>query len=252
MNNFKASSNGSILPGKPNFRDIGGIPAFEGRKIKTGLIYRSGDLHSLTDEEIIILENLGLKTIIDFRSHREREHRPDRNIRTVKSIRNLVIPDLSREKATWFLHHTDAEGLETLLVDDYRRMVRDNQNEFAEMLEILAGTDELPVVFHCAAGKDRTGLAAIFLLTALGADREWVLGDYYVTNVYNAAYSENIIEKINDMGFQGELMRPMLEVRPEYLGAAMEVIDHEFEGLENYILNYLKADIDRLRERFLE
>jgi protein-tyrosine phosphatase len=231
---------------------MGGIPAFQGRQIKKGLVYRSGDLHSLTEDEILVLENLDLKTVIDFRSPREIEHRPDMQIRSVKMTKNFVIHDLSREKATWFLHHSDSKGLETLLIDDYRRMVTENQPEFSEMLDFLAKTNDLPLVFHCAAGKDRTGLAAIFFLTVLGVEYDLVLEDYYATNRHNAAYSDNIIEKINNLGFQGELMRPMLEVRPEYLNAAMEVIDKQFGGLQNYVINTLKAEIERLRERYLE
>jgi len=252
MKTSELSSNGSILYGKPNFRDIGGLPAFKGRKIKTGLVFRSGDLHSLTVEEIIILEDLGLATIIDFRSPREREHHPDKKIRTVKETRNLDILDLSREQAAVYLQNNNAKGLETLLVGDYIRMVRANQKEFSQMLEILANTDNLPVVFHCAAGKDRTGLAAFFLLTALGVDHKLVLQDFYASNIHNAAYSERIIQKINEMGLKGELMRPMLEVRPEYLDPALEVIDNEFGGLKGYITECLEADITRLRERFLE
>jgi protein-tyrosine phosphatase len=240
-----------VLPDNPNFRDFGGIVTSNGLKIRPGMVFRSGDLGHLTDEEVGLLERLGLNSIIDFRSPREVDHRPDKAISTVVESLNLCIHDRSREKATWFLRHSDAAGLESLLIDDYRVMVRENRPEFAAFLHYLSTTDNFPVVFHCAAGKDRTGLAAIFLLTALGVEWENISRDYFATNVHNASYSQSMIEKINSLGYQGELMRPMLEVRKEYLDAALEVIDSDFGGLWNYVAVELKAEVEKLRGRFL-
>ena len=239
------------LESQPNFRDLGGFPTADGRKIKHGLLFRSGDLHSWTDDDLIKLENLKIATIIDFRSDREREYRPDSVISSVKSIMNLVIPDLSREQATVYLSTNNALGLETLLVDVYRTMVNDNQKEYKEFFNILAHTRHLPILFHCAAGKDRTGLASLFLLAALGVDMKHILEDYYSTNIHNLEYSSKIIDKIHEMGFNGELMRPMLEVREEYLNAALEEIDLKYGGLNTFLIETLNADIRKLKERYL-
>jgi protein-tyrosine phosphatase len=240
-----------LIASKPNFRDLGGFPTTDGRKIKTGLLFRSGDLHSWTDEDLVKLEELKIATIIDFRSDREREYRPDNVISSVKSIMNLVIPDLSREQATEYLSANNARGLETLLIDVYRTMVNDNQKEYKEFFNILANTSHLPILFHCAAGKDRTGLASLFLLTALGVDMKYILEDYYSTNIHNLEYSNKIIGKFYEMGFNGELMRPMLEVREEYLNAALDEIDLKYGGLNTFLTETLNADISKLKERFL-
>ena len=239
------------LESQPNFRDLGGFPTADGRKIKTGLLFRSGDLHSWTDEDLLKLDALQIATIIDFRSDRERESRPDSVLSSVKSIMNLVIPDLSREQAVEYLSTNNARGLETLLIDVYRTMVNDNQKEYKEFFNILANTSHLPILFHCAAGKDRTGLASLFLLTALGVDMKHILEDYFSTNVHNLDYSNKIIEKINEMGFNGELMRPMLEVREEYLNAALDEIDLKYRGLNAFLTETLNADIGKLKKRYL-
>jgi protein-tyrosine phosphatase len=240
-----------LLQSQPNFRDLGGFPTLDGRKIKSGMLFRSGDLHSWTDEELGNLEKLNIGTIIDFRSDRERENRPDSVLSSVKSIMNLVIPDLTREQATEYLASGNARGLEILLIEVYITMVNDNQREYKEFFNILAHTNHLPVLFHCAAGKDRTGLASLFLLTALGVDRELILEDYYSTNIHNREYSNRIIEKIHEMGLNGELMRPMMEVREEYLNAALNEIDLKYGGLNNFLTETLKADIETLKDRYL-
>jgi protein-tyrosine phosphatase len=252
MNTEAQTSTEFLLKSQLNFRDLGGIKAKEGKKIKPGLIYRSGDLHSISDEDILKLEEIGLATIIDFRSERERTWRPDTIIRTVRQTLNITIPDAVRDLATEYLEQNNLPGLESLLVSEYRNMVNRHRHEFGEFLEVLATTDHLPLVFHCAAGKDRTGLASIFLLKALGVSWNVILDDYFSTNRYNEYYTEKMIVKINGKGLNGDLMRPMLEVRPEYLDAALDEIEVHFGGLDSYVRNTLKAEVEKLQKRFLE
>jgi protein-tyrosine phosphatase len=240
-----------LLQSQPNFRDLGGIVTNNGKKIRTGLIFRSGDLHSISDEDVAKLEEIGLATIIDFRSEREREWRPDKKIRTVRNIYHMTIPDAVRDQATEFLKQNDLISLESLLIDEYRRMVTEHRKEFAALLNLIANTDDLPLVFHCAAGKDRTGLAAIFLLTALGVSMDLILEDYYSTNGYNAGYAEKMISRIKESGYNGELMRPMLEVRKDYLDAALHEIEHRYGGLSTYLTETLNVDIVKLKNRYL-
>jgi protein-tyrosine phosphatase len=251
MNSHELNNKRFLIHSQPNFRDLGGFPANDGKKVRSGLLYRSGDLFSWTEEEIRQLEKLGIATIIDFRSEREREQRPDTAISSVRSILNLVIPDKSRETAAEYLTNRNAEGLEKLLVEVYRTMVNESQEEYREFFRVLAGTDHLPVLFHCAAGKDRTGLASLFLLTALGVSWEYIMEDYYATNILNREYSDRMISQISDNGFDGELMRPMLEVREEYLDAALKEIDSKYGGMNEFLTRVLKADIETLRERYL-
>ncbi len=241
-----------ILSTQHNFRDLGGIVAIDGRHVKHGLLFRSGDLFSISADDISILEDMKLLLVIDFRAQRESDRRPNKTISTVKEIIHLRIHDRAREQAEKFLEENDAAGLETVLVGDYRRMVRTHAAEFRDFLHILEKTDNLPLVYHCAAGKDRTGLATVFLLTALGVAMPVIWEDYLVTNLCMRAAIEKFISKISESGLNGEILRPMMEVRREYLEAALDEILEISGSLEKFVTEVLKADTRKLREKYLE
>ena len=241
-----------LLAGQHNFRDLGGIPVAGGRKLKSGLLFRSGDLHSITALDVEFLEAINLSMIIDFRSQREREVRPNREIKTVKEVCHLEIHDEPREKAARFVEMNNKEGLDQLLVEEYPRIIQHYRDQYRQFFTEIQTTLNIPLVFQCSAGKDRTGLAAVFLLTSLGASREDILADYYATNYYAQAHAYEIIGLINNNGHNGELMRPLLEVRPEYLAAGLKEIDLQSGSLQNFVLNELKADAGLLQAKFLE
>jgi protein-tyrosine phosphatase len=240
------------LAGQKNFRDLGGLPTRDGHFIRKNLLFRSGSLTHLTPEDIVKLENLNLSLIIDFRSDREVEKYPTPFISTVKSIVRIGIIDAARETAMDYLAKNDAEGMKTLLVRDYIRLVEDHEAEFTRFLDVVSKTEDLPLVFHCAAGKDRTGLAAVYLLTALGVDFEKIREDYFLTNHYGLAYANGLIHRMNEEGMNGELIRPLMEVRQEYLDAALEVMNRKNRGLEGYVRDVLKADARGLQDKYLE
>ena len=223
----------------------------DGREVRPGMLFRSGDFFSLSPEDIIKLEEIRLATTIDFRAHREIAKRPDKLVGTVKASIHIDIHDAARDRAEKFLEENNAEELEHVLVHDYIRMVNNHQHDFRKFLNIVANTDYLPLVFHCAAGKDRTGLASVFLLTALGVDLEHIRDDYMATNVFAKSYTEKIIRKVTESGMNGEILRPLLEVRKEYLDAALNEIDLKYNGLTNFVLDVLKADCEKLQERYL-
>ena len=248
MNNIALKS---ILSSQLNFRDLGGIVTVDSRKVRPGLLFRSGDLFTISDEDIQTLEHLKLSTIIDLRAKREIAKRPDKSISTVKEVIHIDIHDAARDKAEKFLENNDAKGLETVLIGDYIRMVDVHQTDFRRFLHIIASTHNLPLVYHCAAGKDRTGLATVFLLTALGVDIHHIWIDYMATNDFAAPYTEKIICKVTKSGLNGEILRPLLEVREEYLGAALMEINRKYDGLNSFVEHVLKADFAKLQEKYL-
>lgn len=235
-----------------NFRDLGGIRTNDGHRVRQGLLFRSGDLYSLSEEDIRKLELLKLATIIDLRAQREIDSRPDKPVSTIKESIHIGIHDAAREKAEMFLSNNDARGLETVLIGDYVRMVDLHQADFRQFLKILESTENLPLVYHCAAGKDRTGMATVFLLSALGVGMQDIWDDYMATNLFTAGYIEKIIRKVSSKGLNGDILRPLLEVRPEYLQAALDHIDQQYRGLEYYVSEILGADAPSLRNKYLD
>lgn len=252
LKDFHSSSFSPILEGQHNFRDLGGLPAANGYRIKSGMIYRSGDFSSITDSDIAILENIGIALVIDFRSERERQRRPNRPIRSVREIKHIAINDSAREKAMEYMENNDAIGLENILVNDYRRIIRENQEQYRRFLKEITYSSHLPLVFHCVAGKDRTGLAAVFLLTALGVEFNAIFADYIASSIRNASLIKTLIHEINSNGKNGEIFRPLLEVKKEYLDAALGEIRNHHGDLNKFVADILKADAEKLRERFLE
>lgn len=234
-----------------NFRDIGGIPTMDGGVVKTGLLYRSGDLSRLSGEDIRRIEEIGIRMIIDFRSDREVIKYPTPPIATVIENKRIVIVDSARDLAERMVEAEDAEGLETILVKDYRRLVRAHVDDFRAFFRVLATTDQLPLVYHCAAGKDRTGLATYLLLRALGVSDAEARRDYLLSSSCLKLIADHVIREVTASGKNGEILRPLMEVRGEYLDAALEEICRQFDTVEHYLTDVLHVDRVILQQKYL-
>ena len=245
--------NGSpFLENQHNFRSLEGIQTKSGRKFRKNKVYRSGSLNKLSEADIRRLEEIGLALVIDFRSDREVELFPSELIPSVKNTLRITIRDEARDRAMELLERNDAEGMERILVTDYRRLIRDDSSAFADFFRAIEQATEFPLVYHCAAGKDRTGIATVLLLLVLGVDMETVKHDYFRSNIYLKAFTDRLIRKINEDGRNGEIIRPMMEVRPEYLEAALDEIEQSFGGMEAYLRDVLKVDSELLKATYLE
>ena len=244
------SETGLALEGQKNFRDLGGIISQNGKSLKWGKIFRSGELNSLTDADVQYIGSVNISKLVDFRYDSEIEEAPDNIPDGIETI-NIPIEQTvfnNNMVASWLITN-DSLAFDTLLVAVNKQFVRDFQNEYSDFFDLLeTGESNL---FHCTAGKDRTGFAAVLLLSALEVDKETIIEDYMVSNDYNTEMIEETIAYVNSQGLNGELLRPILEVRLEYIEAAYEVIDNEYGGMTNY-LNLLGVDIEKLKSLFLE
>ena len=188
------------LRGAVNARDLGGYRTAGGRVVRGGVVLRSDGLNRVTAEDVDPLGALGLRAVVDLRSSDEiREAGPDLLPDCVTShhlpllatdfdINTTLrgaLSDRSARKQRGLLGHGRAAAMMTGL---YRWFVTDPvaRERFAALLRLLADPDGVPLLFHCSAGKDRTGWAAALVLTALGVDRETVLADYLLTNERSA------------------------------------------------------------------
>lgn len=227
-----------------NFRDLGGYAADGGRTVKWGMVFRSDDLYQLTDTDRQAVTRLNIRTVVDFRDRLEVERTPDLLPDSVQEQVNIPIEagklmvglsykDLTRQKATG------------ILVSVYRALAHDFQDSYRQFFKLLADSRNVPLLFHCTAGKDRTGFAAALFLSALGVARETILADYMLSNEYLAT------KYLPGIDYNEEL-QPLFGTAPEFLGAAFEVVDGGYGGPENYLREALGVDIGYFRETFTE
>ncbi len=165
------------LSGAFNFRDLGGYPTRSGRVTRWGRLFRSDTLHELTSEDVEILRTLGLATIVDLRTSRElgRTGRGPMASEPV-AYRNLSV---IREDDGEAMASPASPGQE--LSSRYLWYLDGGREALVEALTLVAEPARLPLVFHCAAGKDRTGVLAALVLDILGVEPDVVVADYVVT-----------------------------------------------------------------------
>ena len=237
------------LQGASNFRDLGGYTGTQGRTLKWRKLFRSDHLGELTRSDIATLSALGLTRVCDLRGKLERTAHPcalpGPQVHAL-SIEPTVVQALQdfaeRNKG---INEADAVRL---MQQTYRAFVTDNSARFAELFQ-HALQDASPLVFHCTAGKDRTGFAAALLLGALGVQREVIMHDYMMTND---------LYKPPEMvagGAPPQVRAAVRRVQPDYLQASLDVVEADFGGLENYLNKAMglgPSERKRLNDLFLE
>ena len=246
------------LEGTLNFRDLGGYVGLDGRTVRWGHVFRSDALHGLTDADLSLVGELGLRAVYDFRRTVECERQPTVMVDGVPIVRVCVGDDVENgpELIDQILDGSLPEADDQFVIDMYVSMLTDAASIFGSLLTSLAEPDGLPALFHCTAGKDRTGLAAAMLLTVLGVSRDHVLDDYCLTNEYR---SNRRIEELRPLveaaGGDIEKVRPFLSARRPVLAGTLDWLDDEHDGVEGYLTGAAgvePATLDRLREVLLE
>lgn len=235
----------------PNFRDLGGYPAEEGHRTRWGLVYRSGTLHNLTAPDMATLQGLGLRAVFDLRTHAEREGWPG----PVESVHLPMSDDLAPGEIMAMLGARSVEEAEEALLGLYLGTLDRQARAFGALLGHLTDRSNLPALFHCTAGKDRTGLAAALLLLALGTDRSTVVEDYMLTARAPAADAETFGPILLAAGVPDEAVDVLLGARPRPITGALEELDRRYGNVEGYLLGPAGLDrsaLRRLRELLTE
>ena len=246
------------LVGTANFRDLGGLAGSGEQTVRLGLVYRSDHLSRLTDEDHQLLLDLGLKTICDLRSEREQQRSPDR-LPTTDSIRYHFLPveDRKFDPATALerLKQGDREWLSLdFVVGMYRRYLDEFGPVWGQVLSLASADSNLPLVFHCTGGKDRTGICAALLLLLLGVDEDAVLADHQLSTLYNADRVQPLFDKLAALGIDRQMAAPYLQAPVEPLAALLEYLKDRYGTVEDYLLT--RADmqastLSELRARLL-
>ena len=236
------------LQGATNFRDLGGYLGRGGRPVRWRRLFRSDHLGGLTDTDKAVLAKLGLATAFDFRGVSERaaaSYELPGVIQHSLAIEPTVAQRMQELAAAG--QRITAPVVSELMKDLYRGLVNDQAHRFAELFEHLLQLDA-PVVFHCTAGKDRTGFAAALLLLALGVPRPLVMQDYLLTN---EIYRPPPLAQDHPLA---DALAVMWRVEEHFLETALEAVDADQGGLERYLgqrLGLSRAALDTRARRYL-
>jgi protein-tyrosine phosphatase len=244
--------------GTDNTRDLGGYRTKDGRTVRWGKLYRSDDLSNLTKSDWNYWKNVGIRTVIDFREPEALERKPD-NLPQNNSprVRHLSVYDTAttRKEYRQLLQKTqpDEYNTEQILVDNNELYVKQYTDSFALAIQEVLVQDE-PLLYHCSAGKDRTGFMSAMLLLTLGVPKETIMRDYMASNYYR---QKRIRKRANLgplIGINPYTSLPLLEVRPIYLETAFRTIEEQYGSLDNYIregLGISEAEQEKFRQEYL-
>ena len=245
------------LEGSQNFRDLGGYPAADSRRVRWNRLFRADALSTLTAADVAHLEAIGLRSVCDFRGADEVSEEPGAFAdHPAIGYRNLAIGE-NASPAEWrarFESGDFGDLDEAFLARSYRAMLDTRADVFAAALRGFLAADALPAVFHCTAGKDRTGVMAALVLELLGVPRAHVVADYALTAHYTEGRIRAAERWFGERGIPLEVAERLFSARPPNIEAALEHLDEEHGGIARYARQRMglgEDEIAALRERLL-
>ncbi len=237
------------LEGASNVRDLGGYRTKDGRRVKFGRVFRAAALSRLTDADAALLRQAGIGRVVDLRGGKERESAPSR-------LSDAVIHALSIEPSLGASIRDIAERREAtdddiagLMCRAYTAYAMDWHHRYAAMFDLLLEADAPALLFHCTAGKDRTGFGAALVLSALGVDRATIHADYLATNRLWRGDPE-----LRTM-LPPVVADVLMSVRPDFLNAAFAALVAAHGSVDAYLADRLGLRAERrlaLQESLLE
>jgi protein-tyrosine phosphatase len=255
------------LAGQPNFRDLGGYSSSDGRTVRWGVVYRSGELSQLTDDDVGKLGKLGIQTVVDLRSPQEVSARGEGRLPLGARAYPMPIAssDIFTKLVPMFLKGDFSRVPSNLLDRVNRVLVRDFTEQYAGLLRTLSDAANRPLVFHCTQGKDRAGFGAAMVLSALGVPWETVVEDYLLSNHFRKEENDKLLGMIrsfaaNHGGPEAEeialsRVEGLLYVKEQSLEAARAEIIERHGSTESFLIEGLgcsQESLERLRDDLLE
>jgi protein-tyrosine phosphatase len=219
------------LASAPNFRDAGGYRTADGAWVKMGVVYRSGDISKLSAADLAELHRLGIHTVFDLRTDAEIKAAPDKVPAGAKDIQENI---LGAAGTSGFAPTTPAAATQEM-IEAEQVMVEGSSAKagYHNVFTGIADSKDLAVVYHCTAGKDRTGWASAVLLTALGVPQATVEADYLASNTYNAAF--NAAELASLPAAYRAIYQPLLAVTPAYLASGFNTVKSQYGSFADYL-----------------
>lgn len=210
------------MDGPQNFRDLGGFLNRDGRMVAWNRLYRADGLSSLSERDEALLQKLNIRTIVDLRGTSEQKAMPDR---VPEGVRYCACPMMREDPSA---PDQAARSFAMSLKVGYLKMVQESPEQVGRAANaVMEGLEQGAVVFHCTAGKDRTGVLAAVLLLLLNVAEEDIVADYQVSYTYNANGINRMIERIPEL--KEYLLQAsedsMLHSNPKNIRAVLEVLN---------------------------
>ena len=238
-----------------NFRDVA-----IGSKMKTNLLFRCAKLSTLNQEDIINLEKLNPYAIIDFRDPKEINKAPD-NLSEILLNKYISLPisasTLGRMVIQKKIDGDNVRTYEKVMEESYKLYINNHKHVWKEFIKILLNSNNNPVIFHCSAGKDRTGIASFIIQRVLNSSMELIYKNYLLSNkllTTKAATAEQTTTSSSDnLQVTKTMLSTLGKVKKTYLFSAINEIESKYQTLENYIIKELhfdKNDIAKLKKQY--
>ncbi|ADD44498.1 tyrosine-protein phosphatase [Stackebrandtia nassauensis] len=254
------------LSGSPNLRDLGGYRTGDGRRTRHGLLYRSGSLATLSDADVETLAGMGLRAVVDFRLPGEVSF--GGADRLPEGLTPVSLPvgggsldgfySLAKSGDWELINRALGDGkAHRSMIDVYRGFVSkdDDRAGFAAALRRITEGDALPLLFHCTAGKDRTGWLAAIVLKLVGVTRVEIFDDFLLSDLYFLPSAIALMEGLGVSRVEAQVFRPLLSQDPKYLEAAFAEAEGRYGSFEGFVHKGLGVGpeaVERLRSRLLE
>jgi protein-tyrosine phosphatase len=259
------------LEGQANFRDLGGYKTEDGKTVKKGLIFRSGELPDLSEADVQALAEIPVKTVVNFLTENEIARRgPDKLPAGTTEISfpvdhnpgdGSLIDELILARKTGDFSKVPA----SFNPEIHRLLTEEAKEEYAALIRQIIKPDQLPLTFHCSHGVHRTGTATAILLSALGVPWDTVRQDYLLSNTLRAEENQQRIAKLRGLAAENQGI-PVEEVdttnieafyilQPSYIDASLDEINKEYGSIDKYLrkgLGLSEDELTRLREKLLE
>lgn len=236
------------LEGAFNMRDLGHVTTADGYEVRSGKLFRADALHKLTPADLELLGAFGITAVIDLRSEHEITRTGPARL-TEQGARHLHRPIMGGDPS-----RPERENMPANLGHMYTLMAKHSADRFVEAMETLSSVDNMPAVFHCAAGKDRTGITAALIYSVLNVDRETIIADYVLTDANMVRMRAQLMEAQPELAAQaGKYPESFMRAEDATIRTFLGELDEEFgspvEWLRFSGLN--ETSIDTLRRELL-
>jgi protein-tyrosine phosphatase len=250
------------LEGQSNFRDIGGYETIDGHRVKTGIVYRSGELHALSDQDLEKLQSLNIKTVVSFLAPLEIQRRgADRIPSEAKEVHLPIdaggglVKEVSKARKTGDFSNIPAD----LNPKFHELLVVEAREQYAALIREIIRSDGQPLVYHCSHGIHRTGTATAIILYAIGVPWETIRQDYLLSNQTRAGEIEKRTAQlrvaaaktldINESEVDMTNINAFYILKGGYIDGVLNEIEKKYGGIENYLekgLGLSQSEINKL------